>query len=101
MANMFKMMKQVQQARKVQKQLAKKEVVISNNEKTISVTVRGDMTIKSIKVAPEAIDTARMDRFEKTLISTINSAMDSAKKAAAGDMAKLGESMGLGGLFGG
>ncbi len=101
MAKMFEMMKQVKQMKKMQKDLKKKEVEISNNEKTITVVARGDMTIKSIKIAPEAIDASKPDRLEKALVSTVNSAMDSAKKAAANDMAKLTEGMGLGGLMGG
>lgn len=100
MANMFNMMKQVKQMKKMQKELKKKEVEISSNDKTVTVVARGDMSIKSIKIAPEALDAAKCDRLQKTLVSTINGAMDSAKKAAAGDMAKLTEGMGLGGLMG-
>lgn len=100
MAKMFEMMKQVRQMKKMQKELARKEVEISNNDKTVTVVARGDMTIKSIKIAPGAMDPAKPERLEKTLVSTINGAMDSAKKAAAGDMAKLTEGMGLGGLMG-
>lgn len=100
MANMFNMMKQVKQMKKMQKQLAKKEVEISSNDKTVTVVARGDMTIRSIKIAPEAMDASKVARLEKTLVSTLNGAMDSAKKAAAGDMAKLTEGMGLGDLMG-
>ena len=100
MANMFKMMKQMQKVKKMQKELAKKEVEISSNDKTVTVVARGDMTIKKIRIAPEAMDPAKPERLEKVLVSTINGAMDSAKKAAAGDMAKLTEGMGLGGLMG-
>jgi DNA-binding protein YbaB len=98
---MFNMMKQVKQMKKMQKGLKKKEVEISNNEKTITVVARGDMTVKSIKIAPEAMDASQPERLEKAIVSTINSAMDSAKKAAASDMAKLTDGMGLGDLMGG
>lgn len=100
MANMFNMMKQMHKVKKMQKELAKKEVEISSNDKTVTVVARGDMTIKKIKIAPEAMDPSKPERLEKVLLSTINGAMDSAKKAAAGDMAKLTEGMGLGGLMG-
>jgi DNA-binding YbaB/EbfC family protein len=100
MANMFNMMKQVKQMKKMQKELKKKEVEISSNDKTVTVVARGDMTIRSIKIAPEAMDASKVARLEKTLVSTLNGAMDSAKKAAAGDMAKLTEGMGLGDLMG-
>lgn len=101
MANMFQMMKQAHQMRKIQKEMQKKEVELTNNDKNITVIVRGDMTIKSLKIEPSAVDMNRLDRLEKTLVSTINSCLDSAKKAAAGDMQKLTKEMGLDGLFGG
>ena len=101
MAKMFEMMKQVKQMKKMQKELKKKEVEISINEKTVTVVARGDMTIKSITIAEELLSPANKVRLEKALTSTVNGAMDSAKKAAAGDMAKLTEGMGLGGLMGG
>jgi DNA-binding YbaB/EbfC family protein len=100
MAGVFDMMKQFNQVRKMQKELAKKEVEISSNDKTITVVARGDMTLKSIKIAPGAMDPSHPERLEKVILSTINGALDSAKKAAAGDMSKLTEGMGLGGLFG-
>jgi DNA-binding protein YbaB len=101
MAKMFKMMKQMSQMKKMQRKLAKQEVEVSNNEKTITVVAKGDMTIKSIKISPEALTTLKPDRLEKAIVSTVNGAMESAKKAAAGDMAKMTEGMGLGDLMGG
>lgn len=98
---MMDMMKQMHQARKMQKELAKKEVEIFSNDRTVSVVARGDMTLKGIKISPAAMDLSHPERLEKTILSTVNSALDSAKKAAAGDMAKLAEGMGLGGLLGG
>lgn len=100
MANMFKMMKQVQQVKKMQKELSRKEVEVSSPDKAVTVVARGDMSIKSIKILPESVDVGRIDRLEKVIVSTINGAMDSAKKAAASDMAKLTEGMGLGDLLG-
>ncbi len=81
---MFDMMKQYNQVRKMQKELGKKEVEISSSDKMITVVVRGDMTVKNIKILPQAIDPANPERLEKVLVSTVNSAIDSAKKAAAG-----------------
>lgn len=97
---MFDMMKQYNQVRKMQKELGKKEVEISSNDKNVTVVVRGDMTVKSIRIVPQAMDQAHPERLERVLVSTINSAIDSAKKAAAGDMAKLTEGLDLGGLLG-
>lgn len=96
MAKMVQQMRQMKQAKRMQKQLAAKTVEISSNDKRITVVARGDMTIKSIQISPEALDPVKIERLQKVLTSTINSALDSSKKAAAGDMAKM--SGGLGGL---
>jgi DNA-binding YbaB/EbfC family protein len=101
MAKMLKMMKQVNEARRMQKQLAKRVVSIKSNDGSITVEARGDMSIKSITIAPETLANTRPEKLERVLVSTINSALDASKKAAAGDMSKLTEGMGLGDLFGG
>ena len=96
MANMFQMMKQANQLRKMQKQLASKTVEVSSPDGNVTVVVRADMSVKSIRIKPEWVDPTRVERLEKVLLSTVNSAMDAAKKAAAADMQKL--TGGLGGL---
>lgn len=96
MAKMMNMMRQMKQVKRMQKQLAAKTVEISSNDGNVTVVARGDMSIKSISIKPEAIQSMKLDRLEKLLASTVNGALDSSKKAAASDMAKM--SGGLGGL---
>ena len=60
---MFDMMKQYNQVRKMQKELGKKEVEISSSDKTVTVVVRGDMTVKSVKILPQAMDQAHPERL--------------------------------------
>jgi DNA-binding protein YbaB len=98
---MLKMMKQVRQVRKIQKELAAKTVTIASTDKSVTIVARGDMTIKSITIDPAMCAPDKVARLEKTLCSTVNSSLDAAKKAAAGDMQKLSGDLGLGGLFGG
>ena len=99
---MFEMMKQVQQMRKIQKTLAAKTVEIASNDKLVTVVARGDMSIERVTINQELLGQTKHDRLERTLASTINSALDSAKKAAASDMAKLTGGMGgLSDLLGG
>jgi nucleoid-associated protein EbfC len=93
---MFEMMKQMNQLRKLQKEMAAKSFEAKTNDGLIVVVAGGDMAIKSIQIDAKAIDITRPDRLAKTLTSTVNSALDSAKKGAAADMAKM--TGGLGGL---
>ena len=101
MAKMMNMMKQVRQMKRMQKQLAAKTVEVSSNDGQVTVVARGDMSIKTIRIDPAALDSAKADRLAKTLTSTVNSALDSSKKAAASDMSKLTGSLGdLSGMLG-
>ena len=98
---MFDQIKQMNQVRKIQKQMAAKKVEISSNDKSITIVACGDMTIESIKFTPEALQ-MRQEKLERILVSTVNSALDSSKKAAAADMQKLMGGMGgLSEMFGG
>lgn len=104
MGDMFRTMKQMQKIRKVQKELEKKTYEARSQHGEVTVVARGDMSVKSIVIAPDAMEKNNLPRMEKLLVSTVNSALDSCKKAAASDMSKLTEGLGLGnmgGLLGG
>jgi len=101
MANMIEMMKQMKQLKKMQKELKRKVVTAASPDGAVTVEARGDMSIKSVEIAPEALTSMDAKRLSDMVTRTVNSAMDSAKKAAAGDMSKLAGSAGLGSMFGG
>lgn len=98
MANMFEMVRQAasmkKQMKKIQKELEKKTVEESSGG--VTVVARGDMSVKSIKIALEDIDAAHAERLEKMIVAAVNKAMESAKKKAASEMSSL--TGGLGGL---
>ena len=102
MAKIMNMMKQVRQVKKMQKKLAAKSVEAKSPDGMVVVVARGDMTIKSITLDPEKISMDRLVKLQKVLASTVNSALDSAKRATASDMQKMTSSLGdLSGLLGG
>jgi DNA-binding protein YbaB len=100
---MLNAMKQMQRMKKIQKQLAAKTVEITSPDGTITVVARGDMTVRSVHIKPEALAGGmKQEKLERILVSTINGALDSSKKAAANDMAKFsGDLGGLSDLLGG
>ena len=101
MAKMMSMMKQMKQIRRMQKQLAGKTVEAISNDKTVTVVARGDMTLKTIQIDAEALEKVKLEKLQRSIVSTVNSALDSAKKAAAGDMQKMGDLGDLSGMLGG
>jgi DNA-binding protein YbaB len=98
---MVEMMKQVKQLKKMQKELKRKVVSASSPDGSVTVEACGDMTIRSVRITPEAMSGMEPGRLGDMVARTVNSAMDSAKKAAAGDMSRLAGDAGLGGMFGG
>jgi len=104
MVDMFKMMKQAanmrKQVKRIQKELQK--FTVEGVSGHVRVTVLGDMTVKSVDIAPEAMDPARRERLQGMVVSAVNNALRNAKKQAGSEMAKM--SGGIGGLsdmFGG
>jgi nucleoid-associated protein EbfC len=101
MANMFQMMKQMREVRKLQKALESQTFEAKSPDGTVAVVSRGDMSIKSLRIDPKVMDPATAERLEKTIVSTMNNALEGAKKAAAANMSKLTEGLGdLGALKG-
>ena len=104
----FDQMKQAMQmrneAKKMQAEIEKIQCEYSNGG--ISVTARGDFTIASIKISPEAWAEAsggQTERFETMLLNVVNGAIKNAKKTTQEHMAKMMQAAGgggVGGLFG-
>ena len=107
----FDQMKQAMQMRsemkRIQSEVEKISATYANGG--ITVTVRGDFTVQSIKIAPDTwaeVQKGKTDRFETMLLNVVNGAIKSAKKTTQEHMAKMmqaagvGGAGGLGGLFG-
>lgn len=94
MAKMVKMMQQAVSMRskmkKMQKELEKKVVEIKSNNGKVTVSARGDMSIKSIEFDPTAFEDLNVERLQKVLVTTVNSALNAAKKTAGSEMQKMG-----------
>lgn len=94
MANMFKMVQQAatmrKQMKKMQKELEKKVVEIKSNNGKVTVSARGDMSIKDIIFDPSAFEDLNVERLQKVLVTTVNSALNAAKKTAGTEMQKMG-----------
>ena len=89
------------EAKKLQAEMEKVTVEYANGG--ITATARGDMTITSIKIAPETwaeVVKGKTDRFETMLFNVVNGALKSVKKATQEQMANMVKSGGMSGLFG-
>lgn len=95
-------MKMRSEAKRIQNEIQKISVTYENGG--IAVTARGDMTIESIAMAPEAYDEVKAGkpaRFETMLLNVVNGALKKARETTQQEMAKLMQANGsMNGLFG-
>ena len=107
----FDQMKQAMQMRSEMKRIQSEVEKITANYANggISVTVRGDFTVQSIKIEPDTwaeVQKGKTDRFETMLLNVVNGAIKTAKKTTQEHMAQMmqaaggGAAGGLGSLFG-
>jgi len=105
---MFEQVKQAMQMRKEAKRIQGEMERITHEYSNGGITcvVRGDFSIVSIKISPEAVKevaAGKVERFETMLKSVIDNAIKGVKKQtqeAMMEMMKDGGPGGLGGMFG-
>jgi DNA-binding YbaB/EbfC family protein len=96
------MMKQVQKMQAdmmaAQEQLKNEEVTASAGGGMVTVRITGDLTIKEIKIDPEAIDPEDAELLQDMVLAATNQAIANAQELAASKMGGVTGGMDLGGL---
>lgn len=104
MANLGKMMKQAQamqaKVKKAQAELAETERTYTAGGGAVEVTAKGDYTITSIKISPEAVDPEDVEGLEDLLLTAMNGALEEIRQLAESSISQAAGGMNLGGLFG-
>lgn len=102
MVNMMKMMKQAadmqKNMEKIQAELAERTVEFSAGGGAVTVVASGDMTVKSIKIDPQAVDPEEVDMLEDLVLAGVDGALKQAKDMVAEEMGKVTAGLGLPGL---
>jgi DNA-binding YbaB/EbfC family protein len=105
--NLNQLMKQAQQMQaemaKAQEQLKEEIVEASAGGGMVKVTMTGDMSLREIKIDPEAIDPEDPELLQDMVTAAVNEALRSAQELAAsrmGGIAGLGGGGGIPGLPG-
>ena len=100
--NMNKMMQQVQKMQAdmmaAQEQLKHEEVEASAGGGMVTVKVTGDLAVKAITIAPEAIDPEDPELLQDMVLAAVNEAMRAAQELQASKLGGIGGGMDLGGL---
>jgi nucleoid-associated protein EbfC len=100
--NMNKMLQQVQKMQQdmvaAQEQLKSETVEASAGGGMVKVVVSGDLEVKSITIAPEAIDPDDPELLQDMVLAAVNEGLRSAQELAANKMGGLTGGLDLGGL---
>jgi DNA-binding YbaB/EbfC family protein len=100
--NMGQMLKQVQKMQQdmaaAQEQLKHEEVQASAGGGMVTVTVSGDLVVKSITIDPAAIDPDDADMLQDVVLAAVNEGLRSAQELAATKMSGLTGGLDLGSL---
>ena len=102
--NMNQMMKQVQKMQadmmKAQEALANETIQASAGGGMVTVTITGDLQVKDIVIAAEAIDPEDPELLQDMVLAAVNEAIRQAQELAATRMGGLTGGMDLGALGG-
>ncbi len=102
--NMNKMLQQVQKMQadmmKAQEALANETIEASAGGGMVTVTITGDLQVKDISIAPDAIDPEDPELLQDMVLAAVNEAIRQAQELAATRMGGLTGGMDLGALGG-
>ena len=100
------MKKMMKQAQKMQRDLAAAQEEIKGMEYEasagggmVTVTVSGELMVKSIQIDPEAVDPEDVEMLQDTILAAVNEAMREASETCEREMGKLTGGMSIPGLF--
>lgn len=100
--NVMKLMKQAaamqERMQKIQAELATREFTFTAGGGTVTAVASGDMTLKRLTIAREAVDPDDVDLLQDLVVAAVNGAFQAAREAAAAEMAKVTGGLNLPGL---
>ena len=102
MANMMKMMKQAASMQKnmesLQNELADRTIEFSAGGGMVTVVAKGDISIKSIKIDPKAVDPDDVEMLEDLILAGVDGALKQAQEMVSAEMSKLTQGLNIPGL---
>ena len=86
------------QIEEVQAQLALRTVEASSGGGVVKVVAKGDGTVSSLKIDPQAINPGDAQLLEDLILAAVNNALSRAKEISSAEMGKVTSGFSLPGL---
>lgn len=84
---------------KIQKELDEMVIEADAGRGAVKVTMNGQMRLKSVKIAPEAINSEKSKNLEELVLKAVNDAIEKTRKMATRQLKELTGGIKLPGLF--
>ena len=98
MGDLGNIMKLQKDFKNMQKKLKKVETSAESADGNVKAVVNGEYKLIDLKIDPAAISEGDAKKLEKTILSTVNDAVEKSKEYAAEEMSKLTGGMNIPGL---
>jgi DNA-binding YbaB/EbfC family protein len=102
MVNMMKLMQQAasmqKNIQKLQAELNEREYEFSSGGGAVRCVMKGDMSVSAIKIDPKAVDPAEVDMLEDLVTTAVNGAITATREAVQKEMSKITGGMNIPGM---
>ncbi|WP_028308896.1 YbaB/EbfC family nucleoid-associated protein [Desulfitibacter alkalitolerans] len=103
MANMGKMMKQVQkmqeQMKKMQEEIEQRTVEATAGGGAVKVVANGKQQIVSIEISPDAVDPEDVEMLQDMILAAVNESIQKTQEMMQDEMKKITGGLNIPGLF--
>jgi DNA-binding YbaB/EbfC family protein len=93
---MMKAQKMQQEIQKKQQELYEREFTATAGGGMVTVTVKGDKTVQSIKLDPACVDPDDVEMLEDLIVAGVNAAIKEASDTVEREMSRITGGMNLG-----
>ncbi|HOW02904.1 MAG TPA: YbaB/EbfC family nucleoid-associated protein [Caldisericia bacterium] len=92
---MFDNINKIRELKKLTDEINAMEFTSTSKDNKITITVKGDLSIKKIDIDPSLVNEKNLEILKKTIIDTTNKALNEAKNAMRNNTQKLAKDLGI------
>lgn len=92
---MFDNINKIRELKKLTDEINAMEFTSTSRDDKVTITVKGDLSIKKIDIDPSLMNEKNLDILKKTIIDTTNKALNEAKNAMKNNTQKLAKDLGI------
>ena len=90
---MFDNINKIRELKKLTDEINAMEFTSTSKDNKITITVKGDLSIKKIDIDPSLVNEKNLEILKKTIIDTTNKALNEAKNAMRNNTQKLAKDL--------